>query len=98
MTRHEGRGRTTVALVLCVSVALAACGERAPGAPSSVSESGSGDSSVRQSDDFGGRQLFPSDNWWNQEISGAPVDPQSNAYLDFIGRSRTANTATSAEP
>jgi hypothetical protein len=46
---------------------------------------------VRLTDDFGGRQLFPPDNWWNEEITSAPVDPRSNAYIDFIGRSRTAH-------
>jgi hypothetical protein len=30
--------------------------------------------------------LFPSDNWWNVDVSQAPVDPKSNALLDFIGR------------
>jgi hypothetical protein len=35
--------------------------------------------------------LFPSDNWWNQDISSAPVDPQSDAYIGYIGRSRTAH-------
>jgi hypothetical protein len=29
--------------------------------------------------------LFPDDNWWNTDISGAPVDPASNAYIQFIG-------------
>ena len=46
---------------------------------------------VALTDDFGGRQLFPADNWWNQDISTAPVDPQSNAYIDFIGRTRGAH-------
>ena len=46
-------------------------------------------SMVRLSDDFGGRALFPSSNWWNQDISNAPVDPQSDAFIDFIGRART---------
>ena len=46
-------------------------------------------STVKLSDDFGGRALFPSSNWWNQDISSAPVDAQSNAYIDFIGRDRT---------
>jgi hypothetical protein len=45
-------------------------------------------STVKLSDDFGGRALFPSSNWWNQDISTAPVDAQSNAYIDFIGRNR----------
>jgi hypothetical protein len=39
-------------------------------------------------DSLGGRQLFPGSNWWNQDISGAPLDPNSNAYIDFIGRTR----------
>jgi hypothetical protein len=45
-------------------------------------------STVQLNDDFGGRQLFPSDNWWNQDISSAPVDSRSSAFIDFIGRSR----------
>ena len=28
--------------------------------------------------------LFPSDNWWNLDISTAPVDPSSAAYITFI--------------
>jgi hypothetical protein len=44
---------------------------------------------VRLNDDFGGPQLFPSDNWWNQDITSAPVDPQSAAYIAFIGGTRT---------
>ncbi len=31
--------------------------------------------------------VFPSDNWWNVNISAAPVDPRSADFLDFIGRS-----------
>jgi hypothetical protein len=43
---------------------------------------------VTLNDDFGGRRLFPDSNWWNQEIGDAPIDPQSAAFIDFIGRSR----------
>jgi len=32
-----------------------------------------------------GKQLFPSDNAWNQEISTAPVDPNSNNLIASIG-------------
>ncbi len=28
---------------------------------------------------------FPADNAWNQDISGAPVDPNSANYINFIG-------------
>jgi len=48
----------------------------------------SGAGAVALTDDFGGRQLFPPDNWWNQDISTAPVDSQSDAYINFIGRTR----------
>src|ERR1700730_3867113 len=30
---------------------------------------------------------FPADNAWNQDISSAPVDPNSSAIIDFIGAS-----------
>lgn len=29
--------------------------------------------------------LFPSENWWNLDISQAPADPQSDAYIAWIG-------------
>jgi hypothetical protein len=30
-------------------------------------------------------QLFPRTNWWNLDISKAPVDPNSASYVSFIG-------------
>jgi hypothetical protein len=59
------------------------------GSGSTPTPGGSSGSDVRLTEDFGGRQLFPSNNWWNQEITHAPVDPQSEAFIDFIGRTRT---------
>jgi hypothetical protein len=32
---------------------------------------------------------FPPDNWWNLDISNAPVDANSAAYIAFIGATRT---------
>jgi hypothetical protein len=29
--------------------------------------------------------LFPADNWWNVNVSAAPVDPNSASYLNAIG-------------
>ena len=40
-------------------------------------------------DALGCRQLYPSSNWWNQDISGAPVDPNSAAFINFIGATRS---------
>ena len=33
--------------------------------------------------------VFPSDNWWNLDISNVPVDPASASYITFIGPART---------
>jgi hypothetical protein len=35
--------------------------------------------------DLLGTELYPSNNWWNRDISGAPVDPSSRAFIDRIG-------------
>ena len=43
---------------------------------------------MRLNDDLGARRLFPSDNWWNQDVSAAPLDPQSDALVNFVGRTR----------
>jgi hypothetical protein len=32
--------------------------------------------------------LFPSGNWWNLDVSSAPVDPASAAFISFIGTTR----------
>ncbi|MEQ1857350.1 MAG: hypothetical protein ABL963_12895 [Longimicrobiales bacterium] len=28
--------------------------------------------------------IFPADNWWNLDVSGAPLDPRSSALIDWI--------------
>jgi hypothetical protein len=44
---------------------------------------------------LGGRQLFPNTNWWNLDISQAPLDPNSAAYINFVsGRVGSNTTAT----
>jgi hypothetical protein len=41
-----------------------------------------------------GRQLFPVSNWWNLDVSAAPVDARSAALIDWIsGRSASNTTA-----
>ena len=32
--------------------------------------------------------VFPADNWWNTDISTAPVDASSASYISFIGATR----------
>jgi hypothetical protein len=33
--------------------------------------------------------LFPADNWWNQDISAAPIDPRSAQFIAFINNGNT---------
>jgi hypothetical protein len=37
----------------------------------------------------GAMPLFPPDNWWNQDISQAPIDPQSSQFINFINNGGT---------
>ncbi len=41
--------------------------------------------------------LVPADNWWNLDISAAPVDPGSSSFLSFIGPSRGLHPDWGAE-
>src|SRR6476620_4386175 len=38
-----------------------------------------------------GRRVFPADNWWNLDVSAAPRDPDSAAFIDFISSRSAAN-------
>ena len=44
----------------------------------------------RSTSRLSGRQVFPATNWWNSDISAAPVDSRSAALIDFIS-GRTAD-------
>lgn len=38
--------------------------------------------------DFSARSFLPADNWWNLDVSSAPVDPESDSLIAFLsGRS-----------
>jgi hypothetical protein len=51
--------------------------------------------SVALLEDFSSRQVFSTDNWWNIDVSGAPVDSQSQAIIDWIsGRTPQNPSAT----
>lgn len=70
---------------------MAACAPQptsSPSGPSSPMPPASASSDVTLNDDFGGRQLFPDGNWWNQDVSLAPVDATSDAFIDVVGRAR----------
>lgn len=77
MTRKPSRvGRLAAVAVLVLSAALSTSGQWAP----AVAE--------RNGPLPEPLPLFPPDNWWNQDISQAPVDPRSNEIIAFIGATR----------
>ncbi len=41
--------------------------------------------------------LFPADNWWNVDVSQAPLDPQGPGILSFIGTGRGLHPDFGAE-
>jgi hypothetical protein len=43
---------------------------------------------VRGGDLPGPLPLFPPDHWWNVEVTSAPVDANSSAFINFIGGSQ----------
>jgi hypothetical protein len=47
-----------------------------------------GQSPLRNGELPGPLPLFPPTNWWNTDISKAPVDPGSTAFIDSIGATR----------
>jgi hypothetical protein len=75
------------ACLISVSVSATGCGSGSSAAPSipgpgpSSAPSPVPTSSPGQEPEIAGCQIFPSDNPWNQDVSGFPVDPNSNAYL-----------------
>ena len=85
-------------LVSLVSlVVLAGCSSNhAPTSPSRTPEpAGNPPTGVALNEDFTGRQVFPVDNWWNLDVTFAPVDSSSAAYIDWIsGRTPQNPNAT----
>src|SRR5204863_7828536 len=35
--------------------------------------------------------LFPAGNWWNQDITNAPIDSRSSQFISFVGITRTVH-------
>jgi hypothetical protein len=69
------------------SLVLAGCGggRHAATAPETTPTTNLLDSSsVVLLEDFTARQVFPANNWWNLDVSEAPVDVNSSAYIAWI--------------
>ena len=80
----------TILTIACISPA-GACSN----ATSDPSPTPPASSDVRLLEDFSARQVFPANNWWNLDISSAPVDARSRSLIDWIsGRTAQNLTAT----
>jgi hypothetical protein len=74
------------ALLLVLALGLAGCsrggGPAAPRANSDPEQAAA--AGVVLLEDVSQRQVFPPDNWWNLDVSSAPLDPGSSALIEFI--------------
>ena len=75
-------------VTLCTLAAVACAPEGDPLSPPPPPPPPGGSPEVELNGDLAGRRVFPVDNWWNLDISTAPVDPASDAYISFIGADR----------
>lgn len=71
-------GAAVLSLLACDS---GSSGDGGSGADGGASAGGSGSTSAGA-----GCPSFPADNAWNQDVSGLPLHPNSDAFIDSIGR------------
>jgi hypothetical protein len=72
-------------IVLAAVASLIALGCSSKGNPGSGNQTGG---SVILNDPLSGVGIFPPDNWWNLNVSLAPLDSLSDDYIAWIGQSR----------
>src|SRR5260370_17839490 len=75
--------------VVSLALSLAGCGATTvgnlPPPPPPPQTSNCNSLLLGQGASLGGFVPFPSDSLWNQDISSAPLDPNSSAIISFIG-------------
>ena len=87
MPRHR------VFVLASVLLLAAGCSSRQPVTTAPLARAqATADTGVVLLEDFTGRQVFPADNAWNLDVSGAPVDANSQAYIDWISGRTGGNT------
>lgn len=80
-----------------LAVLLAGCGQSLPASNGTRPESGESGklvppappgASTGVNASLNGMRLFPADNPWNQAVDTLPIDPNSDALIDSIGRAK----------
>jgi plastocyanin len=74
---HLKPAHTLLALLLTAAVASMALAQCPPSVP------------VEGAAPPGPLPVFPSDHWWNIDVSSAPIDPASSSYIAFINNGGT---------
>jgi hypothetical protein len=71
---------------LAIGLFISCSDDGGPTGPGSGSYFGTpGGSGVQLLENFSHRRVLPANNWWNLDISRAPVDSQSSSYISWIG-------------
>ncbi len=83
--------RTTSVGALGAALASAACGGTDPSQSANVA-------GTRASSEIAGCPVFPADDPWNEDISAAPVDPASDAFLARMAPERALRLGFGVEP
>lgn len=81
-----GMKKTKYTFLVLLMGLLFSCGE---GSSTSASQGGSG---IISTELYAGK-IFPEDNPWNQDISNAPLDPDSDTYITSLGRTGVLHPA-----
>ena len=79
---HPRTGTFVIAFV--VAAALSGCGGKSSGPVRAHGITANPDTGAVLLGSLDGLVVFPADNWWNADISSAPVDPGSAAYIAWI--------------
>jgi hypothetical protein len=77
--------RHRFALLAVATLFVAGCGGASRAiAPAGAPVATPSDSGAVLGGSLAGVPLFPADNWWNLDVSAAPVDPASATYIQWI--------------
>lgn len=76
-----------IASSIAILVALC-CSSNEPSGPGNGDPNDPGNGQVVLNDPLVGVQIFPVDNWWNVDITSAPLDSSSDSIIAWIGSAK----------
>jgi hypothetical protein len=85
----KNRSRVAAAVLVALAGCSSGSGPTSPNRP--APPTGGGSSDVVLDEDFSARQVFPANNWWNLDVTTAPLDSSSQEIIDWISNRTPAN-------